>query len=633
MCGIAGLFDLAAERTPDAAWLQRMGDALRRRGPDGEGRFLAPGVGLIHRRLAVIDPANGAQPMGNEDGTVQVVFNGFIANHRYLAVQLEALGHVFRTRCDTEVLVHAWEEWGESCVERLRGMFAFVLWDEVRRMLFLARDRLGIKPLCYALLPGGWLAFASETSALTALPAFSRAFDPRAVECYLALGYVPDPLTIWRGASKLPPGYRLTVERGRGGVPQSYWDWRFAPQEPSASPTEVEAELDLRLRDAVAGLLESDVPLGAFLSGGVDSGAVTALMAAESEGPVTAFTMAFPGRPEDEAPAASAMASRFGARWLAEAADPLDPEAMQSFWTAYDEPFADSSAFPTWQLCRMARRHVTVALSGDGGDEVFAGYDRYGRFLQEERLRHHLPPQLLRGLGQLVAPLYRQAWEQLHWEAPGRRGLAGLALPSVAGYAHGVSMLGDAERQRLLAPEVVRELQGWRVSDLFLDVVKRSGSADPLSWMRYLDAKTFLAGRVLVKVDRASMAHGLEVRVPWLDHGLVEWAGRLPSHWHHRGGRGKHLFKRTLARYLPVSVLEGRKRGFVPPLGAWLRGGRRSEVERLARGGEGLLARAGWCDPAAAARLAGDCLAGKTEYDAAIWMLLMGEKFLGKVLD
>jgi asparagine synthase (glutamine-hydrolysing) len=373
MCGIVGLIDLAAKRPVDRDLLRKMNQTQFHRGPDGEGVYLEPGLGLAHRRLAIIDLAGGAQPMTTPDGRVTVTYNGEIYNFQALKGELEKLGYRFRTHCDTEVILYAWLAWAEECVKRFRGIFAFGLWDKARQVLFLARDQLGVKPLYYARLPDGWLGFASELKALKAHPKLDRTVDPKALEEYLAYGYVPDPKVIYQNAFKLPPGHYLLVKPGQAvAAPVCYWDVRFRPQ--AIGEEEAACELLERLREAVKLQLVSDVPLGAFLSGGVDSSAVVALMAGWMDQPVDACSIAFGDPKFNEIEYAKEVASRYGARHRIQVVDPEDFSLIDKLAELYDEPYADSSALPTYRVCELAKQQVTVALSGDGGDENLAGY-------------------------------------------------------------------------------------------------------------------------------------------------------------------------------------------------------------------------------------------------------------------
>ena len=624
MCGIVGIVDLQGRREVDEPLLRSMNESQRHRGPDQGGLHREPGVGLGHRRLSIIDLASGRQPLANEDGSVVVVYNGEIYNFQPLMEELRARGHRFRTRCDTEVIVHAWEEWGEACVERFRGMFAFALWDRGRETLLLARDRLGIKPLHYAPLPDGRLLFASELKALERHPALARELDPLAVEDYFAYGYVPEPRTIYRGVRKLPPGHTLLLRRGRPvPEPRPYWDVPFRPL-PPMDEGEAAEELLRRLEEAVRIRLVAEVPLGAFLSGGVDSSAVVAMMARASEGPVNTCSIAFREADFDESRYAALVAERYRTRHHVDRVEAEDYDLVDTLARVYDEPFADSSALPTYRVCQLARRHVTVALSGDGGDESLAGYRRYRWHLREEALRRPLPLGLRRTLFGTLGRLY----PKLDWAPRWLRAKStfqALARDSLEGYFHAVCILPDELRGRLYSEGLRRELQGYRAVEVLRRHADRAPD-DPLGRVQYLDLKTYLPGDILTKVDRASMAHALEVRVPILDHPFVEWVSGLPSAMKLRGGEGKRLLKRALEPLLPREVLYRPKMGFAVPLARWFRGPLRERVREAVLGER--LAETGLFDRRFLRYLVDRHQQGLRDFSAPLWSLLMFEAFL-----
>jgi asparagine synthase (glutamine-hydrolysing) len=625
MCGIVGIFDRQGHREIDRDLLVRMNESQFHRGPDEGGVHVEPGLGLGHRRLAIIDLASGRQPLFSPDGTVAVSYNGEIYNFRDVRHQLEALGHRFRTQCDTEVIVHAWQAWGESCVERFRGMFAFAVWDRNRQVLFLARDRLGVKPLYYADLPDGRFVFGSELKALLAHPAVPRRIDPTAVEDYFAYGYVPDPKTIYRGICKLPPGFVLSLRRGEPDCrPTAYWD---VPFETGARISEAEAgdELIGRLREAVRIRLVADVPLGAFLSGGVDSSAVVALMAGLSAEPVNTCSIAFGDPAFNESRYAGMVAERYRTRHRLEQVDPDDFSLVDRLAGLYDEPFADSSALPTYRVCELARREVTVALSGDGGDESFAGYRRYRWHSYEENIRSRLPA----GFREPVLGLLGRVYPRLDWAPKPLRAkstLEALARDSIEAYCHGISILPDGLRDRMFSAPFKRRLQGYRAVDVLRHHAGRAPTDHPLSLVQYLDMKTYLPGDILVKVDRASMAHALEVRVPLLDHRLVEWVSGLPADFKLRDREGKYLFKKALERYLPEDVLYRPKMGFAVPLARWFRGPLRARLRESLLGPQ--LAESGLFDIPYLRTLLDQHQAGLRDHSAGLWSLLMFESFL-----
>jgi asparagine synthase (glutamine-hydrolysing) len=629
MCGIAGIFDLYDRRPIDRDILSRMNDIQHHRGPDDSGIHIEPGIGLAHRRLSIIDLSLGHQPLSNEDGTVWVIYNGEIYNFKELMDDLSRRGHIFRTRCDTEVIVHAWEEWGEKCVRHFRGMFAFAVWDRNRATLFLARDRLGIKPLYYALLSDGHLIFGSELKALLVHPNLPRQLDPLAVEDYFAFGYVPDPRTILRHVHKLAPGHTLTLRCGATVLkPRQYWDITFEPRT-LGSEQAVEDTLIEKLREAVNIRLIADVPLGAFLSGGVDSSAVVATMARLSDEPVRTCSIGFSDPAFDEARYAEQVARRYGTDHYYAQVNQDDFDLVDRLAEVYDEPYADSSAIPTYRVCGLARQRVKVALSGDGGDELFAGYRRYRWHLHEQRVRGLLPLSLRRplfgGLGQIYPKL---DWAPRIFRA--KTTFQALARDTLDGYFHGLAVIPDGLRDSLFSDAMRRELQGYEA----LDVLRRHaqhGPEHPLLQVQYLDMKTYLPGDILTKVDRASMAHGLEVRVPLLDHQFVEWAGGLTPNLKYRDGEGKYVLKSALRPYLSDEILYRPKMGFAVPLAAWFRGPLRERVHTAVTGQK--LAETGLFEMQSLRRLVEQHLSGRRDYSAAIWSLLMFEAFLRRAID
>ena len=627
MCGITGIFDLREQRPINRALLEAMNQTQFHRGPDEGGVHVESGVGLAHRRLSIIDLSSGQQPLFNEDETVVVTYNGEIYNFPELTEELKAAGHSFRTHSDTEVIVHAWEQWGEACVERFRGMFAFGVWDRNRQTLFLARDRLGIKPLYYAELPDGHLIFASELKALMAHPDLPQAMDPLAVEDYFAYGYVPEPRTIFASARKLPPGHTLTLRRGEPlPAPREFWDVPFHLH-PPMSEEQAAAELIERLREAVRIRLMAEVPLGAFLSGGVDSSAVVAMMAGLSGDPVKTCSIAFSDPEYDESAHAAKVAAQYHTDHDVQQVDPDDFSLVGLLADLYDEPFADSSALPTYRVCELARRKVVVALSGDGGDENLAGYRRYRWHTYEDRMRGLMPLGLRRPLFGTLGRLYPKAdWAPKVFRA--KTTFEAFARDSVEGYFHGVSILSDALRARLFSPAQNRALQGYRAIEVLRGHAARAPTDHPLSLVQYLDMKTYLPGDILTKVDRASMAHALEVRVPILDHPLVEWISGLPPDLKLRGREGKYIFKKALAPYLPDDILYRRKQGFAVPLDRWFRGPLKQQLREAVLGP--VMADTGLFDMAFLKQLVEQHISGRRDNSAALWSLLMFEAFVAK---
>jgi asparagine synthase (glutamine-hydrolysing) len=625
MCGIAGLFDLAAPCEIDARTLRDMTAALRHRGPDGDGFHIEPGVGLGHRRLSIIDLAGGAQPMGNEDGSVIVTFNGEIYDYKPLRRLLEKEGHVFRTGSDTETIVHAWEAWGVECLTRLSGMFAFVLWDRNKQQLFLARDRLGKKPLYYSLLDQRELIFASELCGIVAHPRFQPRLSLSAIDDYLAYGYIPDPASIYSGVWQVPAAHYLLLERGKPVArPQPYWLPRF--DRTTMDEDEAVDELLRELTKCVERRLVADVPLGAFLSGGIDSGTIVALMAGLRRDPVATFTIGFGGE-ADESPYAAAVAQRYSTAHAAEQVGVDYIDAAREQGTIYGEPFADSSSVPTYQVSRLARENVTVALSGDGGDELFAGYRRYQWHVLAESVRRFLPATVRRQAVGTLAKMYPKLDRAPQW-LRAKTTLTEISLDSALGYYRTMAKVTDEQRRQLLSPDLRRKLDGYDPADRIGQLIADSGSDEPLCQAQYVDLKTWLIGDILTKVDRASMANSLEVRVPLLDHHFVEWAMRLPRSFLLRNGQRKYLLRRAAARLLPAEVIDRPKQGFTQPLKQQFRGVGAARLRRHLLGGA--LADSTCFDLATVSRWIDEHDRGAFDRSAGLWSLLVFEGFLSK---
>lgn len=629
MCGITGIVDLKERRAIDPNLLARMNGSLQHRGPDGDGFHFEPGVGFGHRRLSIIDLEGGKQPLYNEDHSVVVTYNGEIYNFKEIEVELRARGHVFRTRCDTEVIVHAWEEWGERCLERFNGMFAFAIWDRNKDTVFLARDRLGVKPLYYTLLPNGWLMFASELKALMASPDVSRRIDATAVEDYFAFGYVPDPKTIYVDVHKLEPGYLIVAKRGSGTVtPRRYWDVPlFGRVDPSARD-DAPAAIASALKDAVERRLVADVPLGAFLSGGIDSSAVVAMMREIGVDHLLTCSIGFNEPRYDESQYAKLVADQKHTDHKVEVVESSDFGLLDLLASTYDEPFADSSAIPTYRVCQLARKHVTVALSGDGGDENFIGYRRYKLFQMEERIRAPLPLGFRRPVFGALGRLYPKLdWAPRVFRA--KTTFQSLARCASEGYRHGVTISSDAGRNDLYSRAFKSVLQGYGADQVFARHLEGREFADALRMVQYLDFKTYLPGDILTKVDRASMAHSLEVRVPFLDYRFVEQIAALPSDLKLRGSEAKYGLKKALEPFLPHDVLYRKKMGFAVPLDMWFRG---LLADRLSDAITGERLRdSGMFEPAHLVRLVEEHRSHKRDHSAILWSLLMFDGFLRNV--
>jgi asparagine synthase (glutamine-hydrolysing) len=526
------------------------------------------------------------------------------------------------------VIVHAWEAWGERCVDRLRGMFAFVLYDRNRETLFMARDRLGVKPLFYSLLADGTLAFGSELKSLLVLPGLSRQIDPCAVEEYFALGYVAEPRTILAGTRKLPPGHMLTIRRGQPvPEPVEYWDVRFTLDR-AITAEEACAELERRLEESVRLRMISEVPLGAFLSGGVDSSAVVATMARISDDPVNTCSISFDDPAFDEARFAQQVADRYGTRHFVDRVASDDFDLIDELAKVYDEPYADSSAIPTYRVCQLARKHVTVALSGDGGDESFAGYRRYRMHMMEERLRSVLPLGVRRPVFGLLGRAYPKAnWAPRMFRA--KTTFESLARTSVEAYLHSVSIIREPVRNSLFSASFRGTLGGYRAAEVFNRHASRAGTDDPLALVQYLDLKTYLVGDINTKVDRASMAHSLEVREPLMDHPLVEWLASLPNSLKVQGQEGKWLLKKAMEPRLPHEILYRPKMGFAVPLARWFRGPLRQRVRDCLMGE--VLADTGMFDRKVLQQLVDAHQTGGMDHSAPLWTLMMFEAFLRNV--
>jgi len=557
----------------DRAVVKAMADTLHHRGPDEEGFFCGPGIGLGHRRLSIIDLEGGHQPLPNEDESVWIVFNGEIYNFQELNRKFLGSGHHFRTRSDTETIVHLYEELGEGCFAELRGMFALALWDGRKKKLVLARDRIGKKPLFYS-WDGRRLLFGSEIKALLAAGGLSKEMDLEALSDYFSFQYIPAPKTIYRSVRKLRPGHYLIVE-GSKVREVAYWDIKFSQPRQLSESEWCESFVE-EFRTSVKSRLVSDVPLGAFLSGGVDSSSVVAVMN-DYQPPVTTCSIGFSDESYDEANDARRFAATLGARHFEQVVQPSAIDLLPKLAWHFDEPFADSSAVPTYLVSQIARKHVTVALSGDGGDENFAGYHRYQFDMWENQLRARCPLPIRRAV---FGPLGRW-YPALRWAPRMFRGkyiFESLARDPLEGYFHTMSLCPQGMKNRLFTADVVKALAGYDSIDVLRYHYDRADTEDMLSRIQYVDIKTYLVDDVLVKVDRASMANSLEVRCPLLDHKLMEMVAQIPSDLKLRNGQGKYIFRKALERILPAEILNRRKKGFAVPVTEWFR----SELKEVA---------------------------------------------------
>ena len=626
MCGIAGFAEVSRPdaRSPrndvDFALVHRMCEVIRHRGPDDEGIHVEAGVGLGMRRLSIIDLSTGHQPIHNEDRTVWLVFNGEIYNYRELRRELETAGHRFYTSSDTETIVHAYEEWGEAAFGRLRGMFGIALWDRPRRTLLLARDRAGIKPLHFV-ERGGRLYFGSEIKSLIAAGAVEPEIDLEALDHYLSFLYAPRDRSLFKGVRKLPPGHFLRWRDGKADIVK-YWE--ISAAEPFRG-TGDEAARALRgvLADAVRSHMVSDVPLGAFLSGGIDSSIVVGLMAEASNRPVQTFSIGFDEPQFDELEHARRVAEHFGTDHHEFVVRPDGLSILDRLIEHFDEPFADSSAIPTWYVSEVARRHVTVVLSGDGGDELFGGYDRY------------LPHPRVAQFDRLAVPGARVVagalWPLLPHGARGKNFLRHVSRTDDGRYLDSIAFFQPDEKDDLYSPDVRGALARWSAEAGVSGQFARFGSLPPHSRMMRVDFETYLPEDVLTKVDRMSMAHSIESRVPLLDNQVIDFAAALPSTLKIHNGRRKHVLKEAVRTLLPDGILDRKKQGFGVPLGVWFRGGLKDvfcDVLRSPR-----TRQRGYFDPSFVDRLVDEHQSSRRDHTLRLWQLMVFELWHRQYVD
>jgi asparagine synthase (glutamine-hydrolysing) len=616
VCGIAGLVGRADEQV-QAEQVHHMCETIVHRGPDDEGIYARGPVGLGMRRLSVIDLSGGHQPIHNEDQSVWVVYNGEIYNFLELRRELEALGHSFYTHCDTEIIVHLYEEMGAECFSKLRGMFAIALYDERKKSLVLGRDRLGKKPLYYAEHQGR-LYFGSEIKTILAVAPELAQIDPEGLLDFFYFGYILDPRSSFRSIRKLPAGHWIEFKNGSLSAARQYWDVPAYGTYQPASEEECLQELEKQLEEAVRIRLIADVPLGALLSGGVDSSIVVALMARSSSSPVKTFSIAFNNEKFSESGHARAVAERFGTEHHELVVEADIEQTIDHLTRMLEEPFGDSSMIPTYHVCRMARQHVTVALSGDGGDELFAGYDRYLDNMKQQRF-DRVPHWLGRAYRKHIHGLVPAA-------AYGRNLLWNGSLPAGDRFLDSVSYLPGLHREQGLfspefteaaskLPDPLEQGRGWH---------DREPAPDALSRMLYLDTKSYLNGDILVKVDRMSMATSLEMRAPLLDHKFVEWAASLSAEWKFRGGSRKYILKKLAERVgVPPEVIYRKKQGFQMPLVHWMRSGLKDDLLQILL--EPRTTQRGYFQPAAVRRLVDEHISGRRTRTGAVWCLLMFE--------
>jgi len=614
MCGIAGIVSKDRGARMDGATIRAMCDAIVHRGPDDEGIYAQGPVGLGMRRLSIIDLAGGHQPIFNEDRSIAIVFNGEIYNFPELRPELERRGHRFTTNSDTEVIVHLYEDMGPACVTKLRGMFTFALYDRTRDKLLIGRDRLGKKPMHYA-LAGDRLLFGSEIKSILAVAPELARIDHQALLQYMYFGYILDPLTAFLPIRKLPPGHLLEFERGELRI-QQYWDLpQYATYSPS-SEEECLVEMERRLAEAVRIRLISDVPLGALLSGGTDSSIVVALMARASSDPVKTFSIGFKQADFNEAPYARLVAERFHTDHHELILEPDIVGTVEKLTRSLEEPFGDSSMLPTYFISCLARQHVTVALSGDGGDEVFAGYDRY-RTALHDRAFPWVP--------EWTRSLYRNHIHQrLPYSVPGRSLAYSISLPWDKRYAEDVSLQPIFRELRLLSEDVLARAEQDDPLNALHHYLERAPAKDPLSRLLYLDSKTYLPGDILTKVDRMSMLTSLEVRVPILDHVFLEWATSLTPEWKMRGGKQKYMLKKLAQRVgVPREVLDRPKQGFALPLVHWIRHDLKDMILSVLL--EPRTLQRGYFKPEAVRQLLDEHFRQRRNHSGRIWRLLAFE--------
>ncbi|HEY2150034.1 MAG TPA: asparagine synthase (glutamine-hydrolyzing) [Vicinamibacterales bacterium] len=623
MCGIAGQFNFDPAQPVDRERVEAMTSIVMHRGPDAGGIFVGAGIGLGHRRLSIIDLSSGDQPMTNEDRTIWVVFNGEIYNFADIRAELECFGHRFRTHTDTEVIVHGYEQWGDRVVDRFRGMFAFGLWDSRKHRLLLVRDRLGVKPLHYCVTDSG-VVFGSELKSLLQNPDVPRDWSAEALDAYLTLQYVPGPQTMFRAISKLPPGHTLVAEGGRVTI-RKYWDLTFRGDGQAAREEEYLERLDALVNESVRLRLVSDVPLGAFLSGGIDSSAVVASMAEACPGRVVTTTVGFDEHDFNELTYARAVATHLGVDQHEAIVRPDIADLLPKLAWHFDEPFADSSAVATYYVSKAAREHVTVALSGDGGDELWAGYARHRVEQMEIRVRRWLGPGGSRLAGRVG--------EYLPLQIKGARSLRHLSLAPADACArkHAFGLFEPGSRSELYSDGFASAVRDADPFTTFRLAYAGCPSRDPLDCALYLDVKTYLVDDIMTKVDRMSMAVSLEAREPLLDHKLLEFAASVPTSLKLKGGRSKHLLRRLLARRIPQAIVDRPKHGFEIPVGEWLRGPLAPMVDSLLL--DGRLRDRGIFDQRTVARLVQEHSQRRSDHRHRLWSLVMLELWFRQYVD
>ena len=622
MCGIAGFVDEHTAKEERLTILDHMCRVLVHRGPDEQGLKLIGPAGLGMRRLSIIDVVDGHQPMSGEDGTVSVVFNGEIYNFRELRKDLEGRGHFFKTNSDTEAIVHGYEEFGPAYVNQLRGMFSVAIWDEKTRSLFIARDRVGKKPLYYTTTPSGSFVFASELKALLVHPHVERHLNTEALDAYLTLGYVPDPLSIFRDICKLPPGHSLKLSDGLLTIDQ-YWDFNFNEHK-SGKEEDYLVELRELLDESVRMRLVSDVPLGAFLSGGIDSSAVVALMARNMGQPVKTFSIGFNEDSYNELKYARLTAQQYGTDHSEFIVTPEICQIVDELVWHFDEPFTDPSAIPTYMVSKLARQHVKVVLSGDGGDELFAGYERY--VIEQSRQAFGSLPRVIRQ--GVMEPLS----SRLPHGTRGKNFLYNISLNPIDRYLDSVSVFTRQNRKSLYTADFMREVSDFDFAAArFNEYASKVKTADDLDRLLYIDCKTYLPADILTKVDRMSMAVSLEARAPLLDHRLVDFVTRIPSSLKLAGTQTKQIFKRAVSDLIPPEVLNRPKQGFGIPIPQWINQELRGRIRETLT--EPVTCQRGYFESSYISTLLDEHERGRRDHSRALWALLMLELWHRTFLD
>jgi asparagine synthase (glutamine-hydrolysing) len=615
MCGICGVIHRQKDHPVEFNDVKRMCDVIRHRGPDDEGQFVQDNVGIGMRRLSIIDLSTGAQPIFNEDRSLAIVFNGEIYNHDDIRHELLAKGHQFRTKADTEAIIHAYEEWGVDCVEKLNGMFAFAIWDDRKQRLFLARDRIGIKPLYY-FQDNDQLVFGSELKSIVQISTVPREIEPKALDTFLTFEYIPSPYSIFKNVFKLPPGHWMIYEDGQAKV-RPYWSLEY--QKSELSEKQLLQKFDELLEDSINIRLMSDVPLGAFLSGGLDSSTIVAMMRRRNES-VKSFSIGFDDPTYNELPYARAVAEHFNTEHFEEIITPDVAHLTEKILWMLDEPFGDFSVFPTYLVSEMARKNVKVVLSGDGGDELLAGYDTY--IAQKVAQRYaKLPSFLRKGMIEPIVNALPPTNKKKGFINKSKRFIEGARLPDHLQHVRWMIFMQSAEKEMLYSADFSDSLHGYNSFGFIEDYFRRSASDEPLDQQEYVDINSYLVDDILVKVDRMSMANSLEARVPFLDHRFVEFAATLPGSLRLKGKRTKHILKASLERELPNQIINRGKEGFSIPIKNWIK--EDLSPMMLESLSEANVKEKGFFEPKFVNRLVDEHIKGEENHSHRLWALIV----------